>query len=234
MSEFGPAYPKINSLWKRDPSNRNIIKPGEFASEVFEALYDAEWEWTEKIDGTNIRIYYDGYHVPTEAVIGGRTDNAQIPADLYEALRPLTDGIRFCEVFGTSQSVNVTLYGEGYGPKIQKNGGGYRSDPGFILFDVRIGNTWLKREAVADIAEKFGVPHVAVLDSCSLASAWMNMVGGEYKSTFPEHELEGIVGRPKTRFYTNTGHGFSPVLAKIKYSDIDNYNRYTKGHVLQA
>ncbi len=32
------------------------FKDGEFAQPEFETLKDVQWEWTEKVDGTNIRI----------------------------------------------------------------------------------------------------------------------------------------------------------------------------------
>lgn len=45
---YGPAFPKISSLWKRDFDNHSVILPGEFAQSEFEDLRSARWEWTEK------------------------------------------------------------------------------------------------------------------------------------------------------------------------------------------
>ena len=56
------------------------------------------------------------------------------------------------QVFGIDP-VDVTLYGEGYGARIQKGGGKYLAKScDFVLFDVKIGDWWLRREAVDEIA----------------------------------------------------------------------------------
>lgn len=57
-------YHKINSIFKRDMTkpNRPFVV-GEWAQPEFAYLSDNEWEWTEKIDGTNIRIMLDGDEV---------------------------------------------------------------------------------------------------------------------------------------------------------------------------
>ena len=47
------------------------------------------WEWTEKVDGTNIRLIWDGHNVS----FAGRTDKAQIPDHLLEKLEQLFGGI---------------------------------------------------------------------------------------------------------------------------------------------
>ena len=76
-------YPKIHTLWKRDPERKMVVMPGEYALPEIEMLANLPWEWTEKIDGTNIRIGWDGEDV----AYGGRTDKAQIPKHLLEYLR---------------------------------------------------------------------------------------------------------------------------------------------------
>ena len=62
----------------------------------------------------------------------------------------------------------ITLYGEGYGGGIQKGGGAYTSKTkggkaSFRLFDVFIGETWLDRENVEDIASKLGIKTVPLI-----------------------------------------------------------------------
>ena len=82
---FGPTYPKIDTVFKRDAARRFIIIPGDYSTPEFEYLADTPWGWTEKVDGTNIRLHWDG----SEVTIGGRTDNAQVPSPLVANLRPL-------------------------------------------------------------------------------------------------------------------------------------------------
>ena len=57
--------------------------------------------------------------------------------------------------------IQVTLYGEGFGAKIQKGGGNYiPNGQSFILFDVVIDGWLLQRKNVQDIATKLGIDTV--------------------------------------------------------------------------
>ena len=50
-------YHKIITVWKRDPATKyKTLIWGEWATPEFEYLQDAVWSWTEKVDGTNIRL----------------------------------------------------------------------------------------------------------------------------------------------------------------------------------
>ena len=148
-------YNKIETLFERDMEGTKKLIEGKFRNKYVEFLANNKWDFTEKIGGTNIRIHWDGHKV----FFGGRTDSAQIPTNLMYALNDKFMGVvneeLFEQKFGETQ---VTLYGEGYGAKIQKGGGLYREDVGFILFDVLIGDTWLERENIEDIAKSFNIP----------------------------------------------------------------------------
>jgi hypothetical protein len=78
-------YHKIDIVFKRDPATNNkALILGDYAHEAFEYLANNKWVFTEKVDGTNIRIMIE----PLGGLcFGGKTDNAQIPADLAEHLR---------------------------------------------------------------------------------------------------------------------------------------------------
>ena len=85
-------YHKIQSVFKRDPATKNRhFLMGEYACPEFELLKDIEWVWTEKVDGTNIRIIWDGHKV----TFNGKTDNAQIPAKLIATLQELFPAEKF-------------------------------------------------------------------------------------------------------------------------------------------
>jgi hypothetical protein len=208
---FGPAYPKINSLWKRDPKT-NLVIPGEFADWHFEDLQNAPWHWTEKIDGTNVRLYWD----ETGVTIGGRTDKAVFNPTVYSALESLIDVNYWADTFGNTPT---TVFGEGYGAGIQK-GGGYRETPGFIVFDVLQNGRFLSGSKVADIAASLGLDMVHYFGEYTLNQAWAKMLCWEFESTFPGHELEGIVGRPSRGYHAPRGDSFSPILCKMKYCDV--------------
>ena len=53
-----PMYPKIKSLFKRDEKTFKFTD--EYSCPEFELLKGLRWVATEKVDGTNIRVIFDG------------------------------------------------------------------------------------------------------------------------------------------------------------------------------
>lgn len=220
---FGPTYPKINTLWKRDAKNRIIV--WDFARDEFADLIDASFVWTEKIDGTNTRFYWNGETV----TIGGRTDNANWNPRVLAELEKIAQPGIFKGIYGAK---HVVLYGEAFGAGIQK-GGGYSENVLFRPFDVRFGteeginsnSPFAGRAKVIQIAHALGVEPVEVLSFDTLGDAWKKMETRYYTSTYPGHELEGIVGRPVTPFYIANHESLTPVLVKMKYRDLDDLEK---------
>jgi len=68
-------YHKIKTLWKRETERPCNMIVGEYALPEFELLKDIQWMATEKVDGTNVRVMWDGDKVR----FGGKTDNTQTP-----------------------------------------------------------------------------------------------------------------------------------------------------------
>ncbi len=206
-------YPKINTIWKRDESNKFRIIEGDFSKKEFANIKD--WHITEKIDGTNIRVSFENNAVRFD----GRTDEAQIPAHLYEALQRIFTVSTMQDTFNDPVPCKLILFGEGYGAKIQKGGGLYRKDAGFILFDVWIDGWWLERDSVMDIAEKLKikyVPELGVMDyitACDLVKRHMKSVVAE-----EERNIEGIVARSYPLMLFRDG---TPIMWKIKVRDFD-------------
>jgi hypothetical protein len=208
---FGPEYCKIQTAFKRD--ERNVIMPGKWTLPEFAYLQDLPWRWTEKVDGTNIRLHWDGENV----TIGGRTDSAMIPAHLLVALEPYTLAADWHRIFPDAS--DVTVYGEGYGPKIQ-NGGQYRDTPGFIVFDVRIGPWWLQDENVSDVAAKLGMEVVPSFGEHTLNEAWAAITEGKLVSHWRDAKPEGLVGRPAVELFTRKGER---LIVKMKTKDWADY-----------
>jgi len=205
-------YHKIQTVFKRDPdTNHKTLLWGEWSIPEFDYLCDNEWIFTEKVDGTNIRVIW----INDTLTFGGRTDRAQIPADLMNALIKLFDGkLAKLDAIGG----DVVLYGEGYGPKIQKGGGLYRDTPGFVLFDVKVGGWWLRGEDVEDVGRQLGLDVVPVVGTGTL----LDMVGmvseGRLKSTWGDFSAEGIVARPSTPLLTRDG---KRIITKVKQKDFE-------------
>lgn len=233
MTAAPPTYPKINGIFKRHASGplRGQFQFGEFAVPEFDTLWNAPWRWTEKIDGTNIRILcnHNLRASTVHARIFGRTDNAQIPPKLLAALIDLVLARldRIDAQFNYDDGATFTLFGEGYGAGIQKGGGNYRPDNGFILFDVACtvaGSTlWLERSSVEAIAAALDleiVQEVAVgtpLEALKLLAPPGLMVRG-FESAFPGVRPEGLVGVPVSGLLDRRGNR---IAMKLKCKDFD-------------
>jgi len=181
------------------------VIPGEFALPEFEYLENCDWQVDEKIDGTNIRVYWDGEMVRFH----GRTLRAQIPTHLLSTLQDLFPP----DIFRPLDP--ICLYGEGYGAKIQKGGGNYLPDStSFRLFDVRCGDWWLRTCDVADIAKKLNILRVPLLYVSSLRT--ISDVGVSFGSAIGVAEAEGVVLRPAQQLFTRKGER---IIAKLKTKD---------------
>lgn len=212
-------YHKIQTVFKRDPeTNYKTLLMYQYSLPEFEYLKSNTWIFTEKVDGTNIRVM----SLPSGDVeFHGKSDNAQLPAKLVQRLTELfPPNGELCNQFPDG----ACLYGEGYGAKIQKGGGNYSATQEFVLFDIRVGDWWLKRDVVCNIADILKIRVVPVIEVGTLSdmvlivkggfkSLWSNLAG---KGNF---EAEGIVARPKVELFTRNG---GRIITKLKCKDFKN------------
>jgi len=205
-------YPKIQTLFKRSDLTHKVMD-GFYSMPEFDYLRDCQWEFTEKIDGTNIRVEW----APETGSVtfGGRSDNAQIPVFLLLKLQELFPVSKFLEA---ELKDPLCLYGEGYGARIQKGGGNYISSGGvdFILFDVYIGGFWLTRVSVEDIAQRLGIKVVPLVGYGNLDDAVKLIRDTKLQSTFGPFLAEGIVAKPIIRLCTARG---DRIITKLKHKD---------------
>lgn len=212
MSE---TYHKINAPFTRD--KKGVIQEGQWCLPELEYLAGNKWEWTEKVDGTNIRLHATLLgNGGIDWKIDGRTDNAQIPPALKKTLDDLTyfnyEDVK--EVMAERQIPELTIYGEGYGPKI--NGGGKYGDfPQFVVFDVKVGDFWLRRHDVDEFCEATGFASVPVIGEGSLYEAIVRVREG-LKSRWGDFEAEGLIAVPKVPLFARNG---SRIITKIKARD---------------
>ena len=204
-------YNKIETLYNRDIEGSKKLIEGEYRSKAVEFCKDLTWQFTEKIDGTNIRVMWDGHKV----TYGGRTDRASIPAHLMNKLLELFGSEEaeqlFEQVFGEKE---VIFFGEGYGAKIQ-NGGLYRPDVSFILFDVMVNGNYQGRDMVEQAAKQFGLEIVPIVLEGTLREG-VDYVKSKPMSTIGTAPMEGLVGRPKVELQDRCGNR---LIVKIKVRD---------------
>lgn len=206
------TYTKIQTVFKRDMANKGRIIEGQYSLPEIEYLKNNLWIWTEKVDGTNIRIEWIR---GIGRKFGGRTDNAQIPAFLYERLEELFPMELLDSVF-QKETDQLCLYGEGYGARIQKGGGNYKSDGvDFVLFDVLVDDWWLKREAVEEVSESLKIDAVPILGQGTLQEA-VEFTRCGFVSNWGSFVAEGLVMKPSVELQTRSGHR---IITKIKHKD---------------
>jgi hypothetical protein len=211
-------YHKIQSVFKRDMSTKKAeFIMWDWSLPEFEYLAASPWIGTEKIDGTNIRIYKDGR-------IGGRTANAQIPTFLLPVLEDVRSRLMDSEL-----PDDTVLYGEGYGAKIQSGGHYIPNGNSFCLFDVNIAGNYQPRESVEDIAGKLGIAIAPVIGTETLIH-WVELIrsaaplesfthrGLDIRSSIlhPGARNEGVVLRPSVELRNRCGHR---IITKLKFKD---------------
>jgi len=210
-------YPKIQGVFKRDLKTKKFTD--EWSLPEFDYLKWNDWIWTEKVDGMNIRVIYKPYDQEDErsykdsgiVYFAGKTDKAQLPNDLLTYL-----GLTFT-VKNLSEQFpeGVCLYGEGYGAGIQK-GGHYSPTKKFVLFDIKIGHWWLRREDVINLAKQLEIDMVPCVGKFPLVEAVYEIKKRIHKSHWGNFLMEGIVGTPVVPLHCRDGNR---VITKLKHKD---------------
>lgn len=231
-----PAYGKTENLLARDEETHKLI-PGQYRSRAFEQV--GHWLLTEKIDGTNIRVVFNretGYDVR------GRTDAASLPPLFVEEALPGLSADRLLaaidEIDPKGKAYGMVVYGEGYGPGIQKGGGAYAKKKSLRVFDVLLlredgsGDLWGRFEDVEVVANLTGLLTVPVISSwvntesiiSYVQSGPLSIVGAASDpdgylagtaGTFPV--MEGVVARTDPYLFTQWG---GRVMFKLKGKDL--------------
>lgn len=221
-------YQKIQTLFKRD--ERHCILPEQFTYPEFEALKNCKWECTEKIDGTNIRIELE--FVGNDMVVvefKGRTDRAQIPSHLMKRLEEeLFGSIDWRTIFPDMTEGHITLYGEGYGAKIQNGGNYIRNGVDFILFDVKVDRWWLGRDAIEDIAGKLNIKAVPLMGYMTIPEA-IDFVREGFKSTIAEntdYNAEGLVLKAPCGLLRRNGERLITKIKTVDFKELERKGRH--------
>jgi hypothetical protein len=202
-------YHKIDTLFERREDFR--VDPSKLKKSVLATI--SPWDVTEKIDGANVRVMLSE---TGDVTFGGRTDNAQMPADLLMKLMGMFPRQKMVDAMWLEgKPTQAILFGEGYGAGIQK-GGTYRPDKSFILYDVLAdGKWWLEKDAVDDVAAKLGIDTVPYLGRMTLAEI-VALVREPFPSKIGTGMAEGIVARPIETLFDKHGER---VIVKLKTRD---------------
>jgi hypothetical protein len=225
-------YPKIETLYERNQETHKLIEPLVLKNPTYDLV--KKWVFSEKIDGTNIRVLWEPEHEtfgdingpnitkwPDHLRFADRTDNAKL--DGYKSLMKYLNETFTAEKLRSTFTGPVVLYGEGYGAGINK-GGGYRTDQSFILFDVFVLDNenpfrgwWLNDEDMRAVAQGLNIDAVPFICYTELELA-TEMVRTGFKSRLGTADAEGLVGRPAETLYDKRGRR---IIIKIKTKDFE-------------
>jgi hypothetical protein len=181
--------------------------------------------------------------VKFEVSYKGKTDNANIHPNLMKHLQETYPTDKVLAALGLKRFIPVeefadhkwqsyedipqryTIYGEGYGAKIQKAGGNYLSQSnGFIVFDVKVDDIYLLCSARDEIAQKLGAPVVPFIGMMTLDEA-IQYVRTGFKSRIAENKdfmAEGLVIRNELGLKTRRGER---IITKLKTCDFQKYRQ---------
>ena len=171
----------------------------------------------------------------------GKTDNANIHPKLLQHLTETYPAEKVLASLGLKTFIpyeewaehkwqmtddipdRYTIYGEGYGAKIQKAGGNYLSQGnGFIVFDVKVDDLYLLCPVRDEIAAKLGAPVVPFIGMMTLDQA-IDFVRTGFKSRIAENKdfmAEGLVIRNELGLKTRRGER---IITKLKTCDFQKY-----------
>ena len=172
--------------------------------------------------------------------IKGKTDNAQIPPMLKKYMEDNYPADKVLDALGLKEFIPVkewvehkwndvidipkyTIYGEGYGAKIQKAGGNYiKNGVSFAGFDVKVNDVYLLTDNRDDIINKLGAPIAPFIGYFTIDEA-IEYVRKGFKSKIAENKdfiAEGLVLRTELGLKNRRGER---LIVKIKYEDFQKY-----------
>lgn len=172
----------------------------------------------------------------------GKTDNAQIPPKLLKFMEDNYPKDKVLASLGLKEFIPIdkwesdhnwleydqipniyTIYGEGYGAGIQKAGGNYiKNGVGFIVFDVKVNDIYLKTDARDEIANKLGAPIVPLMGYFTLDEAIEYVRKGFKTGLWDNKDFieEGLVLRTDLGLRNRMG---KRLIVKVKYEDFQKY-----------
>ena len=191
--------------------------------------------------------------VQFDITIKGKTDNAQIPPHLEKYMKETFTDDKVFASLGIKKYIPIeewaehgwcvskedstpmyekipekyTIYGEGYGMKIQKCGGRYLSKSvSFRGFDVKVNDTYLLRDNAMSVFEKLGADTVPYFGLMTIDEAIEKVREGFISEISEDRTLmaEGLVLSSPLGLKNRRGER---LIVKIKYMDFVKYrNKY--------
>lgn len=236
-------YEKILAPFSRASSKDKYVDEwGKWAKPEFELLQKVKWVWTQKIDGTNLNIVWDGDKVSYL----GHTDKTQWNDRAKKLIEetfctPEAETV-FEQLYGEQPvTVSMELVGKDY----NQNYG--HPDGYFYVFDIKNGATgkyWTNDEVLSHFVNSFD-PEKKIMDkvqelfeggirdavnyvkiteatwNSNFTTSWYDDGFHVWKIKNPlgPYPIEGIVGRLPIELYNSKNER---VICKVKCKDFAN------------
>ena len=198
------------------------FKDGKLNEEVFGVSFKVEYKG--KTDNANIPTHLLSFlqeKYPKEVVLNALGLKEFIPIEEFAEHKWVNEKGEI----DVSRIPNLyTIYGEGYGMRIQSGGNYIKNGVGFIVFDVKVNDTYLLTDNYRGIAEKMGAPCVPNMGMMTIDEA-IEFVKKGFKSTIAEnkdYEAEGLVLKAPFGLRTRMGER---LIVKIKTCDFRKYQQ---------
>ena len=206
-------YHKIETLFKFNPELKKFERRV-FYNPTVSLLANHLWHFTEKIDGTNFRIYWDGHSLS----YGGRTNKATFSKQQIEYIEKflVTDELEI-QLEQMFKEKEVYIFGELYGKNIQRNGKMYSENYEFKVFDVMVNDIYLQFDNAVNVTKELGLKFVPDIMLGTINDG-IEYVESHIKSVFSDAPLEGLVGKPVGDLRDRLG---KRIIVKIKKRDLE-------------
>lgn len=192
---------------KEHPAQKKIYREPEL-----EYLSKNLWAYKRKLNGENMRVLWNG----EQAIWNGKTNDFQTNDETTEYMNATFVEEIFEEKFGREKQ--VLFFGERMAPDSQGNELKLEKVE-FVLFDVKIGDTWLEPENLRAVAKYFNIRTCydfmrAKDEKKNYIDTLENLINAVTRGDFKE--WEGIVASPVIGLYNRKGER---LICKIKNHD---------------
>lgn len=194
-------YPTVQIVCHRDSKTHfTTVLPDSLSSSLLKYLAMLNWDFTEKIDGLSVRVWYDGngaVHLLT------RTGYGTVPMEVKSYLSSILPVEN--KMLATTP---LTLYGV-----VTRDDGKYGRR--FIVHDILQNGVWLGQSWVTSFSKDIGAESVPVLGSGTLYDM-IKLVQNGLRSYYGNFVAMGIVAKPQVCLLNSRGRR---IAAKIQHID---------------
>lgn len=211
------APTRADDEWGKEHKSRRLIRPSEvdemarvecYRDPLSCQLSKTGWQYKRKLDGQNMRVFWDG----DQALWNGKSDKFTCNSVLTKYMNETFLEEIFEEKF--DRNIKVVLFGEHMGPGVQGNELKLKTSE-FVLYDVNINDYWQSPKNIQEIAGYFGIKtcydYMPEMPDCDTLDSLIDRVStGEFK------DWEGIVATPAIECKNQRG---DRMIVKIKNRD---------------